>query len=74
MEEHGLIHFPEEAAVSHALLPIDPPGQTIRTDDLDQYREAGYDLIPLHRWNYRDLRDRERGKSPRDPLWRRRDG
>lgn len=30
------------------------------------------DLIPLHRWNFRDADGKERGKSPRDGAWGRR--
>jgi hypothetical protein len=37
---------------------------------LDAYIAAGWDLIPLNRWDYRDRFDRERGKSPRDANWR----
>lgn len=39
-------------------------------DQLDAYADAGWDLIPLNRWDYRDSFDRERGKSPRDARWR----
>lgn len=38
-------------------------------DQLDPYRAAGWDLIPLNRWDYRDQWDRERGKSPLDRYW-----
>lgn len=41
--------------------------------DMEALREAGYDLIPLHRWNYRDGKGHERGKSPRDAQWRTRE-
>lgn len=43
---------------------------SLTSDDLAPYVDAGYDLIPLHRWDYRDAKGRERGKSPRDPNWR----
>lgn len=42
----------------------------VNVGDLDRYAEAGWDLIPLNRWDYRDRFDRERGKSPRDANWR----
>lgn len=42
-------------------------------DPLDFYTEAGWDLIPLNKWDYRDRFDRERGKSPRDANWRERE-
>ena len=38
--------------------------------DLRPYVEAGYDLIPLHRPDFVDDRDRPRGKSPLDAGWR----
>ncbi|NJK88564.1 MAG: hypothetical protein HC923_03630 [Myxococcales bacterium] len=41
----------------------------VNVADLDRYIEAGWDLIPLNRWDYRDRFDRERGKSPRDANW-----
>lgn len=41
----------------------------VNVADLDPYVAAGWDLIPLNRWNYRDRFDRERGKSPRDANW-----
>ena len=41
-------------------------------DEMRRYREAALDLIPLHRWNQRDGRGRDRGKSPIDPTWQRR--
>lgn len=37
--------------------------------DLKAYRETGYDLIPLHRWDHIDALGRERGKSPVDLKW-----
>jgi hypothetical protein len=37
--------------------------------DLDGYVTAGLQLIPLHRWNARDAKGRQRGKSPRDGAW-----
>ncbi|WP_399697543.1 AAA family ATPase [Xenophilus sp.] len=41
-------------------------------DEMRRYREAALDLIPLHRWDQRDGRGRDRGKSPIDPTWQRR--
>lgn len=40
--------------------------------EMVRYREAGFDLIPLHAWNKKDQRGRDRGKSPIDPTWQRR--
>ena len=40
--------------------------------EMARYREAGFDLIPLHAWNKKDQRGRDRGKSPIDPTWQRR--
>lgn len=37
---------------------------------ISQYLDAGYDLIPLHRWDYVDDQQRPRGKSPKDAHWR----
>lgn len=39
-------------------------------EEIRAYLRAGYDLIPLHRWDARDERGAERGKSPRDGGWR----
>lgn len=38
--------------------------------ELDPYVAAGYDLIPLNRWDSVDQEGRQRGKSPRDSRWR----
>lgn len=40
--------------------------------EMARYREAGFDLIPLHAWHKKDQRGRDRGKSPIDPTWQRR--
>ncbi len=40
--------------------------------EMVRYREAGLDLIPLHAWNKKDQRGRDRGKTPIDPTWQRR--
>lgn len=39
---------------------------------LQPYLAAGFELIPLHRWDRKDPKGRERGKSPLDLGWRRR--
>lgn len=44
-----------------------------RDEELDPYRGAGWGLIPLHPWDRTDQRGRPRGKSPRDPNWRRKE-
>lgn len=36
---------------------------------MQRLEDAGYDLIPLHKWSHRDRFERERGKSPRDANW-----
>jgi hypothetical protein len=41
--------------------------------ELAGYREAGLQLIPLHRHDYIDERGKRRGKSPRDGAWQLRD-
>jgi len=38
--------------------------------EIKKYWRAGYDLIPLHKFNKIDKHGKERGKSPRDNLWR----
>lgn len=38
--------------------------------EFKKYWKAGYDLIPLHKYNKIDRHGKERGKSPRDNLWR----
>lgn len=44
-----------------------------KPSELAPYLEAGYQLIPLNRWDFVDDRGRERGKSPRDSNWLRRE-
>ena len=39
--------------------------------ELQPYVDAGLTLIPLHKYDHRDERGRERGKSPRDSRWQR---
>lgn len=41
--------------------------------DVDGLIRAGLTLIPLHRWDARDAKGRQRGKSPRDGAWQARD-
>lgn len=41
-----------------------------KEENLGFYGEKVDQLIPLNRWDFRDNRDRERGKSPRDNDWR----
>lgn len=45
-----------------------------RTDpnQLRPYLDAGWQLIPLHRWDYKDGKGRDRGKTPLHPNWTRR--
>jgi hypothetical protein len=47
------------------------PGKRVMPDSryLAEYREAGLELIPLHKHDYRDQKGRPRGKSPRDGAW-----
>lgn len=40
-----------------------------RKPSLRPYLDAGLTLIPLHRWNAKDSRGRDRGKTPRDGAW-----
>ncbi len=40
-------------------------------DALEAYKGAIHQLIPLHKWDYIDGFDRQRGKSPRDDQWQR---
>lgn len=54
----------DHAAVSPHLTPS--------FDEMQRYREADLDLIPLHKWDRKDPRGRDRGKSPIDPTWQRR--
>lgn len=44
-----------------------------RTADMRAYLEAGLQLIPLHRWDAKDQRGRDRGKTPRDGAWQARE-
>jgi len=44
-----------------------------RTGDLRAYIEVGLQLIPLHRWDAKDGRGRDRGKTPRDGAWQARE-
>lgn len=41
--------------------------------DVDGLIRAGLTLIPLHGWDARDEKGRQRGKSPRDGAWQARD-
>ncbi|MEA5669036.1 bifunctional DNA primase/polymerase [Stenotrophomonas sp. MH1] len=41
--------------------------------DVDGLIRAGLTLIPLHRWDAKDARGRDRGKTPRDGAWQARD-
>ena len=45
-------------------------GKTPLTGPFGEYRRAGYQLIPLCRWDSIDNLGRQRGKSPRDGRWR----
>lgn len=40
-----------------------------RMPSLRPYLDAGLQLIPLHRWDAKDARGRDRGKTPRDGAW-----
>lgn len=44
--------------------------QIVKQAELQPYIDSGYDLIPLHKWDYVDSRGVQRGKSPRDARWR----
>ncbi|GEM_PF-480185 len=41
--------------------------------DVDGLVRTGLTLIPLHRWDAKDARGRDRGKTPRDGAWQARD-
>jgi hypothetical protein len=41
--------------------------------DVDGLIRAGLTLIPLHRWDAKDAKGRQRGKSPIDPSWQARE-
>ncbi|MGA6149905.1 bifunctional DNA primase/polymerase [Stenotrophomonas sp. NPDC077461] len=41
--------------------------------DVDGLIRAGLTLIPLHRWDAKDTRGRDRGKTPRDGAWQSRE-
>lgn len=41
--------------------------------DVEGLIRAGLTLIPLHRWDAKDARGRDRGKTPRDGAWQARD-
>lgn len=44
-------------------------GPHVRVDQMGRYLEAGLQLIPLHRWDAKDSKGRDRGKTPRDGAW-----
>lgn len=54
---------PEHSGINDAATP------RVRTPSFEPYLEAGLQLIPLHRWNAKDARGRDRGKTPRDGAW-----
>lgn len=41
----------------------------VDTRQMTPYLAAGLQLIPLHRWDAKDDRGRDRGKTPRDGAW-----
>jgi hypothetical protein len=53
----------------------DAAPRALRTPSFDvgQIVRAGLTLIPLHRWNAKDKKGRDRGKTPRDANWQARD-
>lgn len=44
-----------------------------RPSDMRAYVENGLQLIPLHKWDAKDSKGRQRGKTPRDGAWQSRD-
>lgn len=43
--------------------------EALSSGSLTYYKEAKWQLIPLHRPDYVDEKGRKRGKSPKDPKW-----
>lgn len=58
-----------EPAEAHEI--NDAAGLSVRKPsfDVEGLIRAGLTLIPLHRWDARDAKGRQRGKSPIDPSW-----
>lgn len=44
-----------------------------RAFDMQAYIDAGLQLIPLHVWDAKDAKGRQRGKTPRDGAWQARE-
>ncbi|WID42007.1 P4-specific DNA primase [Pseudomonas phage ZQG1] len=49
------------------------PAISPRAFDMEAYIKVGLQLIPLQKWDAKDKRGRERGKTPRDGAWQARD-
>lgn len=45
----------------------------IRINEMRVYITFGLQLIPLHTWDAKDKRGRDRGKTPKDPVWQSRE-
>ncbi len=62
-----------ELAEAHGI--NDAAGLSVRKPsfDVDGLIRAGLTLIPLHRWDAKDAKGRQRGKSPIDPSWQARE-
>ena len=62
-----------EPAEAHGI--NDAAGLSVRKPsfDVEGLIRAGLTLIPLHRWDARDAKGRQRGKSPIDPSWQARE-
>lgn len=41
----------------------------VRVEEMRPYIKSGLQLIPLHKWDAKDSRGRDRGKTPRDGAW-----
>jgi len=61
--EHGMESF--DAASDASLRGSKAPSFDFRPDQLEAFRQANYDLIPLHAPNALDQRGRSIGKAPR---------
>ena len=63
----------ETKSMSTAFGNHDAATRRICTPALSPLLAAGFQLIPLHHWNAKDSKGRDRGKTPRDSAWQARD-
>ena len=52
--------------------PAGPSGSTCPNSSPNYDARLSESLVPFHRWDHRDARGVERGKSPRDTEWHQR--